>query len=328
VPGDTRLLKHWTIAAALLAAFAGLSFAESKHCDLGCMIALTDQYLAALVKHDPSGLPLSRGVRFTENTAEIRIGDGLWVGASEAPTSFKIYAVDPESNQVGFYGVMKENNRPLIIALRLKVVDGEITEIEHVLARNLRADRMQNLMTPRPALLADVPPSERTSREDMINAANSYFEAIEHGNGELAPFAEDCERHENGGQTTHNATPVPWPVPMGSKEDDHTMAILGTLTCTAQVNSQILSFITRLWPRRLGLVDEQRGLVYAFPMFQHRGAVHDIQIKGVPGVGVVHMNGGTSNLQAGEIFKIRGGKIHDIEAMGVSLPYGTKSPWE
>ncbi len=89
------------------------------------MIALTDQYLAALVKHDPAGLPLSRGVRFTENTAEIRIGDGLWVGASEAPTSFKIYAVDPASNQVGFYGVMKENDRPLIIALRLKVVDGE-----------------------------------------------------------------------------------------------------------------------------------------------------------------------------------------------------------
>jgi hypothetical protein len=50
------------------------------------MTALTDQYLAALVKHDPAGLPLSRGVRFTENTAEIRIGDGLWVGASEAPS--------------------------------------------------------------------------------------------------------------------------------------------------------------------------------------------------------------------------------------------------
>ncbi len=37
---------------------------------------------------------------------------------------------------------MKENDRPLIIALRLKVVDGEITEIEHVLARNMRPDRM------------------------------------------------------------------------------------------------------------------------------------------------------------------------------------------
>lgn len=85
-------------------------------------------------------------------------------------------------------------------------------------------------------------------------------------------------------------------------------AILGTLTCTTQLSSGIMSFITRLWPRRLAIVDEQKGLVFAFPMFQHRGAVHDIQIKGVPGVDVVHMNGGTSNLQAGEIFKIRGSR--------------------
>ena len=123
-----NLTKLWIIVA-----LASSCFGASKHCDRACMIALTDQYLAALVKHDPAGLPLSRGVRFTENTAEIRIGDGLWVGASEAPSTFKIYAVDPASNQVGFYGVMKENDRPLIVALRLKVIDGEITEIEHIL---------------------------------------------------------------------------------------------------------------------------------------------------------------------------------------------------
>src|SRR5580704_8675641 len=104
-------------------------FGASKHCDRACMTALTDQYLAALVKHDPSGLPLAKGVRFTENTAEIPIGDGLWVGASEVPATFKIYAVDPASSQVGFYGVMKEWNRPLIIVLRLKVVNYKITEI-------------------------------------------------------------------------------------------------------------------------------------------------------------------------------------------------------
>jgi len=84
------------------------------------MISLVDRYLAALVKHDPSGLPLAKGVRFTENTAEIPVGDGLWVSASEAPTTFKIYAVDLASRQVAFYGVMKELDKPLIIALRLK----------------------------------------------------------------------------------------------------------------------------------------------------------------------------------------------------------------
>jgi len=87
---------------------SGPALAGQDPCDRDCMIRLTDQYLAALVRHNPAGLPLARGVRFTENTAEIPIGDGLWVGASEAPTTFKIYAVDPASSQVGFYGVMKE----------------------------------------------------------------------------------------------------------------------------------------------------------------------------------------------------------------------------
>jgi hypothetical protein len=48
------------------------------------MTGLVDRYLAAMVKHDPSGLPLAKGVRYTENTVEIQVGEGLWVGASEA----------------------------------------------------------------------------------------------------------------------------------------------------------------------------------------------------------------------------------------------------
>jgi len=63
-------------------------------------------------------------------------------------------------------------------------------------------------------------------------------------------------------------------------------------------------------------------------LFQHRGGVRSIKIQGVPGVDVIPMGGGTSNLQAREVFKIRAGKIREIEAMGVSLPYGTKSGWE
>jgi len=37
------------------------------------MTGLVDRYLAAMVKHDPSGLPLATGVRNTENTAEIQV---------------------------------------------------------------------------------------------------------------------------------------------------------------------------------------------------------------------------------------------------------------
>src|SRR5690242_13589880 len=137
----TRLAAAAVLAAAALGAAPG--------CDRACMTGLVDRYVAALGKHYPA------------------VGDGLWVSASEVPNTFKIYAVDPASSQVAFYGVMKELNKPLIVALRLKVIHGEITEIEHVVARNMRPDRMQNLVTPRPALPADVSDSDKTPREEM-----------------------------------------------------------------------------------------------------------------------------------------------------------------
>jgi len=297
-------------------------------CDRACMMGIVDRYLAALVRHDPGGLPLNRDVKFTENTARLTVGtEGLWVGASELPTGFRIYAIDVGAGQAGFYGVMKERGRPLIIALRLKVVNGLITEIEHVLARGIRADAVRNLATARPEFTTIVPPADRLPRQQMIDIADSYFEAIENANGKLAPFADDCVRRENGGQTTHNAKPVPWPVPLGSKQADDAMAYIGTLSCSDQLDTHVMDFITRLWPRRHEIVDEEYGIVFSFPMFQHRGGSGTIKIYNVPGVDSLPLGGATSNLQAGEIFKIDRGRIVAIEAMGASLPYGTKSGW-
>jgi hypothetical protein len=298
-------------------------------CDRACMTGLVDRYLEALVRHDASGLPLNRDVKFTENTARLQVGtDGLWVAASEVPAGPRIYAIDLAAGQAGFYGVMKERGRPLIIALRLKVVNGQITEIEHVLARTIREDALRNLMTPRPEFTTDVAPTDRLPRERMVAIADSYFEAIEHADGKLAPFSDDCVRRENGGQTTHNATPVPWPVPLGSKAADDAMAYLGTLSCSDQLDTHVMDFITRLWPRRHEIVDVEKGLVFSFPMFQHRGGTGSIRITNVPGVDSLPLGGGASNLQAGEIFKVEHGQITAVEAMGAQLPYGTKSGWD
>src|SRR5690349_25031192 len=75
-------------------------------CDRACMTGLVDRYLAAVVKHDPAGLRLNRDVKFTENTARIKVGtEGLWIAASEVPSGPGIYAVDVGAGQVGFYGV-------------------------------------------------------------------------------------------------------------------------------------------------------------------------------------------------------------------------------
>ena len=86
---------------------------------------------------------------------------------------------------------------------------------------------------------------------------------------------------------------VPWPVPLGSKQADDARAYIGTLGCSDQLDTHVMDFITRLWPRRHEIVD----------------------------------GGSSSNMQAGELFKIDRGRIVAVEAMGATLPYGTRSGW-
>jgi hypothetical protein len=329
-----KLLGVFAAAVLLLAGVSGRTasaqVAAASECNATCLTNLADQYVAAMVKHDPSGLPLAPGYKYTENTAAIQIGDGLWVGASEAPTTFKIYAADPVSKQVGLYCVMKEFNKPIILALRLKVEEGKITEIEHVVVRDIRPVGIPNLVTPRPGLVQTIPVSQRVSRDEMFRIADSYFDSIEQSNGDLAPYADDCVRHENGMQTTTNKTPSPTPLDSAVSGPGTTsaMAKLLALGCHDSMNTHGLSYITKIRPRRLIIIDEERGLVFGLPMFVHRGNVRQIKIVGVPGVDTIPMNFGPIDLQATEIFAIRDGKIHEIEAMGYLLPYNAKTGWE
>lgn len=307
----------------------GVESVAAVPCDRACLKGIVDQYLAAMVAHDYANLPLAENVKYTEDTATIPLGEGLWVGASGGPTDFGIYALDPESWQAGYFGVMQEFDRPVLLALRLKVANGEITEIEHVVARNLGQASLANLQEPRPAFLRTVPPEERVSREEMYRIANSYFDAIEHSDGDLAPFADDCIRHENGTRTT--SKPAPNLADYGPSEADRIRlanALVDALNCKDNISSGILTYITHIQPRRLVIIDEELGLVYGFPMFVHRGDVRMHTITGVPGVTTIPRNFGPINLQAGEIFKISGGQIHEIEANGFLLPYGASSGWD
>jgi hypothetical protein len=298
-------------------------------CDRICLTGLLEQYLSALAQHDPSAAPLAPEVRFTENTVKIPVGEGLWLGVTQPPTTFRVAVIDPVSSQAGFYGLLTAWGRPALVAIRIKVQGNKITEAEHIVARQLRPQAMTNLVTPRAGLLEDVPPKERNSREAMTHIALSYFDAIELDRGEVAPFADECQRHENGLQTTGNKTPPP--LPPGSKPGSVADAIakIGMLGCKAGIDSQVLSYITRIEPRRPLIVDEQKGLMFTFPMFVHRGDVQSIQIKGVPGVESIPASSlGASNLMAGEIFKIRNSRIYEIEAVGVLLPYLSSTGWD
>jgi hypothetical protein len=287
-------------------------------CDRACLIATVDSYMAALVAHDPSRVKFAADVKFVENTIPMKPGEGLWKTATALPTTFKIYVPDVTSEEIGFLCVMQESDKPMELALRLKIRDGKITEAEHLLARNLMPRSLANLETVRPGLLAVIPPDQRMPREQMLTIGASYYEALVTSNGKAAPFADDCVRRENGMQTTGN----PPPATPG-------FGTLGALGCAAQLDTRSMSYIKRIEPRRVEIADVDTGLVFGLSQFRHPMEEKSVTIVGVPGVTSNDMSKfHPFDLPAAHIFKVQGGKIHEIEAMGFSAPYNSKTGWE
>lgn len=289
---------------------------KAAACDRACLKNTVDNYLAALVAHDPSRVKFAPNVEFVENITPMKPGDGLWKTASAVPTTFKIYVPDPVSEEIGFIGVMQENDKPIILGLRLKIRDGQIVEAEHLIARNLTERNLKNLQTPRPGLLATVPKSERVPRAEMLKIGASYYQALVSADANNAPFADDCVRRENGIQTTSNAPPA-----------KPGFASLGALGCAAQLKTGTFNYIKRIEPRRVEIADPETGLVFGLSQFRHPMIEKTYKITGVPGVNHTDLNIKPFDMPAAHIFKVSGGKIHEIEAMGFTAPYDSKTGW-
>jgi hypothetical protein len=297
-----------------------------KSCDRDCLVAIMDGYMNAIFKHDPSAAPtLARDVRMTENTGEMNVGEGMLWRSKVEPTSFKIYIADPVYQQVAEQARLKIQGQDALVAVRLKIDRGQIQEIEHLWARGIDPAAIPLLTTPRPGLVNDVPASERSSRDVLIWAANSYFDALEGDDGKIGAFADDCVRHENGYQTVNNPPPggrmMPAPMlPNPNTEQGRAMLKFSMLTCSQQIDSKTFAYMKHIRPRRALVVDEQKGLVATFPLFVHDGTRRGAPPDAPPGM--------LQNLVTMETFGIRGGLIHEVEAAPfVTIPYGLGNGW-
>ena len=277
--------------------------AADQPCERGCLEGFVNDYLAAMVAHDPKRLPVTPNVKFTEDDVALKLGDALW-GTASGLGKYKLYFADPEAGQVGFFGTIQENGTGAALALRLKIENRKISEVETVVVRSARtAMLMDNAGSPDPILLETVPAADRKPRAELIATTNQYFEAIEQGNGKVAPFDQECNRFENGMKTS------------------------GTVGCSDQLDTQVFNYIRKIYPRRYLVVDRERGLVFGFFMFNHPG---NILWVNVPGEGKHDMPASAKrpfSVDVAEGFAIRNGKIRKVEALMTALPYGAKSPY-
>ena len=264
-----------------------------------------DLYRAAYVAHDPTRAPIAREVVFSENNVEMAFPDASWDAVTQELGPALTFS-DPVTGQVGIFTAVMMNDTPGFLAIRLKVVADQITEIEHMLStrRNLSGPPTPigdvNTFTHDADLARPLADVERDTREEMIRLSDGYFSTLENNTGDIrgTRFAPDTQRFENG----------------MAFADVERLFRLGTYRFNARVRD-----------RDYFLVDETRGLVMCRAFIDHKGLLdHFTLTDGTDKRSIFREPHSWSVL---ELFKLKRGMITSIEASFIGVPYNTRSPW-
>ena len=263
------------------------------------------EYRAAYVAHDARRVPIAAHVRYSENNVEMGFPDGTWDTVTEE-VGPALTLSDPVTGQVGIYTAIMQNDTPGFLAVRLKVADGKIVEIEHIVStkRNLSGPptpigEVRDFKHD-PDLARPVPLPERVARAELIRLADGYFSTLENNTGEIrgTRFALGAFRFENGKL-------------FPSVEHDFRQGRY--------------RFNERVRDRDHFLVDEERGIVMSRAFIDHKGILDEFTLtNGTPMRSIFREPHSWSLL---EMFKIKQGMITAIEATFIAAPYYARSPW-
>jgi len=220
-----------------------------------------DAYFKALAAHDPSTLPLADTVKFSENGEVLELGEkGLWKSAGAVEYSHS--ALDTETCNSATQAVVPDGTMDIPFALRLKLVDQKITEIETIAvhpgdyqvsgqpfasntAAMIASDDTVNWEEP-------VPVDERNTRAEITGWMDKYYRMFPRG---VCNVTSSCRRLENGG---------------------------GNFSCGAGAScaaGQPGAGDNELTPRLI-LADVETGLGVGFTMFQENTDMHMFKMYG------------------------------------------------
>lgn len=318
--------KSFVWAALLVSGNALAAAAVPASCDRQCLIDVANSYLGALTAKDAGRVPLASDVKFVENAKRAKPGDGLWKTITAGPTEFRIIVPDPVSQQVAGIVMVQSEGKPAQLGFRLKLANGRITEAEHLIAMT-REQFLPNLQTVRPGINKEVPYEYADSRGRLLHIAKAYYDALDLNNGSLAPFAADCERRENGIRTAPSGgLASSGPALPGTPA--RVPGLQGMLDCKTQLDTQTFEYITKIDNRRVDIADEKTGLAVGFSHFHHAMTQHDFPYLNSPDRNTVNIDSQPFDLPAMHIYKIWGGQIHEIEAMGFTTGYNVPTGWE
>ena len=293
--------------------------AQSGACNRDCLNGVMDHYLDALVHHDAASLPWAPHARYTENNVEMKAGDGLWATIS-ALGDYRLRAADVKTGEVALYGEVTETRDSSAYAVRLKVKNGQIAEAETLVVRMAEFGSLNGGVNPfahpvfidKPIMSQALEPGQRRTRAQLIAVANGYFDTLQQNDGTLhTQFDPQCARMENGVQTT--------------SANNKDLLAANSKGCEAQFKLGAYRYDDRLRARRFPLVDEERGLVLAGGFIDHSGRIGKFKLT--DGTDYESPIRHPHSFCLLELFKIVDGRIRQIEAVFITVPYNMPSPW-
>lgn len=198
-----HMIRHsLAIMIAVCGIFTCVMPAKAQTCDRDCLRATITQYLNAMELNDPSLLNFTDDVRFTEDGQDMVLGTGLWLDFGGVG-SFRQDVLDVTGSTAGTHVLAYEGGNQVLVAIRLKLRDGQISEVESTVVRNLEEGfifRPEFLHQATQAMNVVPAPVLRNTREELITIAMSYPEGLRLGSFMAAntPFATNAYRVVNG----------------------------------------------------------------------------------------------------------------------------------
>jgi hypothetical protein len=258
-------------------------------------------------------------LRYTENGTELKLGEGLWQTVT-GHTSYQARVADPNSAQVAVLGELKEGEKAVGFATRLKIEKDAVAEVETVIGRSFTPNHASMPTTIRSGLRTIVPEAQRISRDEMIATANRNFDNLLRNDG--SHFASDCQRIENrmpmsgNPQLNYPITPIP------GKPLPH----FGNMSCQQQVEAHLFDTLDTVEPRRFAVIDEEQQIVFGVLSLRFYGRT---DCNDIPGYGKTcpTRRSGPMSLLSAEMLGVRGGKVREVEVVFTRMPYEAGQGW-
>lgn len=255
----------------------------SDDCEAECLTQLAEAFISDASAGKFAAIALAEGAEVRQNGKPIALADSGWSGI-EAVRSSMVFVDATSANVLIRAGVELLDGKPAYLSTRLRrAPGGKLTDVEIASDRSERvvADYVWNLD---PEFSAVIAPEQRSSRVELEALVRRYFNSLGTHVAVESDFDDAvCNRFHSGTQITNVASNV---VEGGAM-----------LSCVSSVNGD------RPWGpatgQRVPVIDVERGIVVGITLLHYLN------------------NPGQPTMYVTEVFKVVGGKIVQIDNIGL-----------